>query len=331
VPLHSRIINTGTLSEPKGAPDPHFALPSTINWMRALAVLVKDLDVGFSGCTTGYSHVLCRKATQHEENTILEQLLFALHQCSAVHALRAVPCKADVSRVGIVAWYYGVYAAASAMVTAQDGSFQDDHSGTAKVWDQQIAARNLVVAPFDLRLTSLVKKTADQELKLLLSCSKFNLSGTPPTNADEARGAIVAYLSGNANYWRWRAEEDVRGSKEFKGGGFADFRSNAAKALRDARLSSRAIGFLHQAIRYRGKANYREALFLGYGATIETQLTTYIDDLATVLDAFVAMAGAFCARRLGPAVWNEFYKDIEQHRSFTVGPSAVWAAHGGAV
>ncbi len=324
MPLYTRIVDVGTISEPNGVPDPHFALPSTVNWMRALALLVQHHKVEFGTSAASYARVSTRKATAHQENTVLEQLLFALHQCSAIHALRAVTRKADVSRVGIVAWYYGIYAAASAMVAAQDGSFQEDHAGTARVWDQQIAAHGFALAPFNLRLTSLVKKTADNELASLLTTGKFNLAGAPPNNAVEAHSAAVAYLSGNANYWRWRVEEDVRASKEFKAGGFSDFRSKAAQSLRDARLAGRQIGFLHQAFRYRGKANYREALFLGYGTTIEPQLATYIDDLAIVLDAFVSMAGAFCARRLGRTVWNEFHSDLEKHRAFSISPAAVW-------
>lgn len=265
-----------------------------------------------------------RKANQHEENTILEQLLFALHQCSALHALRSVPRKADVSRVGIVAWYYGIYAAASAMVAARDGSFQDDHTGTGRVWDQQIVARNLALHPFDLRLTSLVKKTSNGELAALLPGPKFNLAGAFPKTPVEARAAAVAYLSGSANFWRWRVEEDVRASKEFRGKGFTDFRKNEAQAIRDARLAARSIGFLQQAFRYRGKANYREALYLGYGTAIEGTLAYYIEDLAIVLDAFVAMAGAFCSKRLGKGIWNEFVADLETHRAFTIAPSTIW-------
>src|SRR5690348_10217336 len=114
--LYSRITSVGTLSEPKGAPDPLFALPSTINWMRALALLVGHFGINASSARSFYGTVATRNATPHQENTVLEQLLFALHQCSSLHALRAVPRKADVARVGIVAWYYGIYAAASAMV-----------------------------------------------------------------------------------------------------------------------------------------------------------------------------------------------------------------------
>ena len=58
-------------------------------------------------------------------------------------------------------WYYGVYAAASAMVAAQDGSFQDEHTGTAGAWDRQIAAHGLIMPPFDTRISTLIKKDAD--------------------------------------------------------------------------------------------------------------------------------------------------------------------------
>jgi hypothetical protein len=184
--------------------------------------------------------------------------------------LNSASCKADVARVGIVTWYYGVYAAASAMVTAQDGSFQDDHTGTATVWDGQIASRGLV------------------------------------------------------NWWRWRAEEDLKTSREFKALGAKDSRTKPARELRDSRLSGRSVAFLHQASRYRGKANYREALFLGYGPGIEPMLASYVDDLAKVLAGFATAAGAFCSKRLGSPRWDDFVGNLESKRSFAFSPSAIW-------
>jgi hypothetical protein len=254
----------------------------------------------------------------------LEQLLFALHQCSALHALRTVSRKSDIACVGIVAWYYGVYAAASAMVAAQDGSFQDDHTGTANVWDRQIAAQDLIMLPFDARLSTLIKKDANRELAALLTVPRFDLAGAAPSTLDDARGASHAYLSGSAGWWRWKIEEDVRSSGDFRSLGVADFRTKAARELRDKRLAGRGICFLHQASRYRGKANYREALFLGYGRSIETILARYVVDLSKVLDAFVAAAGVFCSRRLGKAVWDEFIQDLERKRAFSTSPTVLW-------
>ena len=53
------------------------------------------------------------------------------------------------------------------------------------------------------------------------------------------------------------------------------------------------MGFVHQASRYRGKANYREALFLQYGKSTATILDGFVADQVIVLRAFLAMAGAF--------------------------------------
>ena len=321
--LYRRFTEQGTLSDPDGVPDPVFALQSTVNWMHALAVLVRDRGVSFGTATAFYAGVGKKEFTSQQENTIFEQLLFGLHQLSALEALRTLPCKADVARVGIVAWYYGIYAAASAMVAAQDGSFQDDHSGTANAWDRQFAACGKVMNPFSLRLSSLVEATFKRELNTIRGGNSFHLT-SKPTNADEALGACCAYLSGSARWWKWKTEEAVRASREFKTLGVTDFRTKAARDLRDGRLRGKAISFLHQAIRYRGKANYREALCLGHGHNVQPLLVDFIDDLAIVLRAFVAMSGAFASKRLGQTLWEGFLEDLDAHRAFRLSPKDIW-------
>ena len=44
------------------------------------------------------------------------------------------------------------------MIAAQNGSFQEDHSGTARIWDHELANRGLVIEPFNWRVSSLVEK-----------------------------------------------------------------------------------------------------------------------------------------------------------------------------
>lgn len=249
--MYDRIVHQGTLSEPNGAPDPQFALPSTINWMHALALIVRDRGFDFISAGRFYASIQRRVFSTHEENTTFEQLLFALHQFSALEALRVVPRRADVARVGIVAWYYGVYAAATAMVAAQDGSFQDGHAGTANSWDRHFAARNLAMPPFALRISTLIESDAKAEIAALRGSSAFDLK-SPALAADEALGASCAYLSGTANWYRWKTTEELRGSKEFKALGVRDFRTKPARILRDQRLNKKGVCFLHQAIRYRG-------------------------------------------------------------------------------
>lgn len=321
--LYKRIVETGTLTEPGGVPDPQFALPSTINWMRALALLVRHHGLGFTTGRAFYASTSKRSFSAQEENTVLEQLFFALHQLAALEAFRAVPRRADVARMGIITWYYGIYYAASAMVAAQDGSVQDDHTGTANSWDRNFPERRLAMPPFDLRVSTLIEKQTKAEIAALRAGNASDLRTVATTPADAA-GACCAYLSGTSNWYRWRSTEDLRLAKEFKALGVSDFRTKAAQQLRDQRLGRKSVSFLHQAIRYRGKANYREALFLGYGAATETLLADYVDDLAIVLAGFVSMAGAFASRRLGTAIWDEFLADVEARRAFSLSPDHVW-------
>ncbi len=322
--LYKRLTKTGTLSEPEGVPDPRFALPSSVNWMSALALLVDEESIDATNARKFYSRVSRRNMEEKEANTIFEQLLFSLHQCSALHALRAISCKTDVARVANVTWYYGVYEAASAMVTAQAGSLQDSHTKTANIWGLQIADRDLIMPPFDARIGTLVKKAAKSELDQLLTVPRFNLIGRRPSTPDEARGACHSYLSGSVAWWYERTKEDVRKTPDFRNLGALDFRTNAARQLLNNVLSRRSMGFLHQAIRYRGKANYRDALFLGYGKSVETTLAGYIDDLSKVLDAFVTCAGVFCSQRLSNSVWDEFIDDVEQNSAFSISPRTLW-------
>ncbi|NWL43842.1 hypothetical protein FBF71_42720, partial [Bradyrhizobium elkanii] len=111
--LYARMQTHGTLTEaPRDVPDARFALPSTIHWMRALAILVADLNVDFATGRTFYTRVQARSVPDRELNTVCEQLLFVLNQIAALRALTSAPNKADVARTAIVAWYYGVYSAA---------------------------------------------------------------------------------------------------------------------------------------------------------------------------------------------------------------------------
>jgi hypothetical protein len=321
--LYKRIIEDGTINEPEGKPDPQFALPSTVNWMRALRIIIEDKRVDFTAAKTFYVSQNKRSMAPLVENTVFEQLFLGLHHLSALEKMKDVKPSADFGRIGILAWYYGIANAASAMIAAQNGSFQEDHAGTANMWDRDIATRALAIEPFHWRVSSLVKATYLAEVQTYRSGSARNLL-SPPASMPEAVTAAVSYLSGSADWYAWKTTEDVRRSSDYKKLGVSDFRTKAARELRDARLSQRAIGFVHQAARYRGKANYREALFLAYGKSTETILKDFVADQASVLRAFLTMTGAFCSRKLGKPLWDEFVADVDANRAFSTSATSVW-------
>ena len=318
--LWNRIIERGTLNEPDGKPDPTWALPSTMNWMHAIALLTSSLD--WKAALAFYSKEGKRNIDDHAVNTTLEQLFLSLHHLSALNALKGLS-PADVGRIGILAWYYGVSNAASAMVSAKASQFQEDHSGTARIWDLEIAKAGLAMEPFSWRVSSLIEATYKPEVSVHGSSSTGALQAKPILDS-QARDAAASYLSGSAKWYGWKTNEDVRASKEFKALGVDDFRKRVARDLRDERLAKKTVGFMHQAIRYRGKANYREALFLAYGTSTASSMGGFVESQAAVLRAFVTMAGAYCSRKLGKVIWDEFVLDVEANRAFTLSPAGVW-------
>lgn len=321
--LYKRIIGVGTLNEEGGKPEPHFALPATVNWMKALRVLAEDQNVNFQTATSFYSNLKKRTMDQIAENTVLEQLFLALHHLSALEKMRQEAVAADYARLAIVGWYYGVSNAASAMIAAQTSHFQEDHAGTAKAWDNYIAAPKMAMEPFSWRVSSLIENAYKQEVDSYRAGSSTTLHG-PVNTTEDARGALAAYLSGSATWSAWKASEDAKKSRDFKALQVDDFKTKRARVIRDSILSKRSMGFLHQASRYRGKANYREALFLAYGKSAEATMEGFIADQAIVLRAFIAMAGAFCAKKLGRTLWNEFVSDIDANRAFSLSAESVW-------
>jgi hypothetical protein len=214
--------STGTLAEPKGAPEPRFALQSTVNWMRALAILVADMPIDWASMQSFYRNV--QRNTMLLEpavNTVFEQLLMSLHHLSALQAMVRADSDRDLARVAIMARYYGVYCAASAMIAAKDGSQQQDHAGTATQWDRQIAEA-LIPKPFHYRLTTLVEKDAEIQITTLRGSNSFLLSSRP-TTPDDAHGACVTYLSGTRKYRQSQVEQELR-VKELPKLGLTNFR-----------------------------------------------------------------------------------------------------------
>jgi len=116
-----------------------------------------------------------------------------------------------------------------------------------------------------------------------LSAGNDHSLNTQPTDLDMARGALYSFLKGSAEYEQWPLEEFGKDSRDYKQGGFNNFSTKAAKALRDARLRPAHVNYLVQAFRYRGKANNREVIYLSNGKDDTEKWRQFIYDLEAVL------------------------------------------------
>lgn len=290
--------------------EPHFAFNGTVNWIRALAILVDDKQFCSRDLNYKYRKVNRRSPSVNQHDTSVFQFTFmAFQNLSALQAIVEAGYPSDFVRNAIVSWYYGVYYSASAMLAAADGSIQENHQNTANSWDRQVVQNDLIPHPFDLRTSTLVEKECDKEISNMRQGNHFNLEQRPD-NKEEALGACLSYLKGTASYERERAKSRVKTFKEFKNLGVDDFRTNSARTIRDKHLEGKSVCFLHQAFRFRGKANYRDALYLGYGTEYTSRLEKLLRDLYAVLAAFLKAASHYCARRVKQNTWHEFIQDL---------------------
>lgn len=298
--------------EQKDHPSPRFAFQGTVNWMRALAIQCQNEDFSQHGLRECYQTVQRRQPNDSADTLSFQYLLMAFHEKAALSELKDTNNPYPIVKTAIIAWYYSVYFSSKAMLAASSGADPQNHTGTAKMWGRELASQGWVKHPFNLAFTDLTPANIDTTMQLLRGENEFD-QNTTPENAEMALGAIYSYLKGTANYEKERLEKEVKKSREFRDGGYENFRTNAAKALRDAKLTQGNVNFLIQAFRYRGKANYRDAIYLTYGNDYSERLTQFILDLNDVSSAFVSMAKVYVSRRVVADAWTDFVADLREN------------------
>ena len=302
----------------KDQPVPRFAFQSTVNWMASLSILSKSSLFSNENLNIHYQSVRRRKLNKDADTWTYENILMALHNIAALNEMSSdYVNKVAIVRSAIVAWYYAVYYSASGMVAAASGSKQETHAATAKVWQNDIVNKNLAISPFGLRLNTLVQKDVKSEIASLRNGNNFDLVNSPQTESD-AWGAVYGYLSGTADYEKWRIEERVRDSKEFKKLNVNNFRTKAARELRDTKLKSGIVNFLVQAFRYRGKANYRDSIYLSYGESRSDIISIFVKNLGVVATTFSQMACFYISRRVDKQSWNDFSQDLQNNLTIKI-------------
>ena len=299
---------------------PRFAVQSTLNWMRALAILVEDRGFTADDLSSHFAVVQRRAPNFVADTGVFEHLLMAQHNVAALQTFSSEPKSPyNVVRSAIVAWYYAIYESASAMTLASSGANAEQHRGTARIWHAEIIAQGLAPGPFGLHLDTLVPSEVKAQVEELRQGSQFELVDSPQSYSD-ALGAACGYISGTAEYEQRRVEEQIRNTQEFKSLNKDNFRTKAARQIRDQKLSTGYVNFLVQAFRYRGKANYRDSIYLSYGPNYEKAIRQFLSDLATVGSVFLKMANGYACRRVERGSWESFLSDLEQNSRLDITP-----------
>ena len=302
----------------KDQPKPRFAFQGTVNWMRALSVLVENGAFENKEIEAHYKSVTRRKINLEADTSVFENMMMAFHNhASLVRLNEDTTHPYDICRLAIISWYYSTYFTCSAMIAAASGSNQETHAHTAKVWQSDIVDHGLVMSPFSLSLSSLVEKVIEEEILAYRADNEYVLN-TYSNNEEEAWGAVVSYLKGTWDYEKSRVEERIRDSREFKALKVDSFRTNVARTLRDEQLAKHGVNYLVQAFRYRGKANYRDSIFLSYGNDNSEKIGVFVEDLKKVSYAFQRMAAHYLSRRVEKGTWEEFIADLEENSQLSI-------------
>jgi len=165
--------------------------------------------------------------------------------------------------------------------------------------------------PHPLNMTA--TRVRGEEYRVLLPnyahAAKYDLTKSFIEDRGVAQGMVCSYLSGTAD-WRVKQvkEQIILDSK----GKINDFRTKANRDVRDSRLPGQ-INYLNCAYRYRGKANYRDSMFLSYGREHSWLNSQYISSLY-VIAAFNFTCGlAFAEKRIGKKYVTAFVTDLSAH------------------
>jgi len=297
---------------------PRFSVQSTINWAVALGVICNGGQFDRAALKTTYS-TTARRATNIEgDNATFENSLMAFHQYASLVKMESNPDHHyDLVRSAIISWYYGIYYSASAMVAATDGTTHGTHTSTANAWNRQLNSRSLILEPFNYCLTTLVKRDYEHEIDAIRGKNTYDLNHYP-TDRDMAFGACLSYLKGTATREREILEERMKSDKELKKLGVSNFRTKEAQEYRDRKLHGKGTAFLHQAFRFRGKANYRDAIYLSYGEEDSKGIEDLITNLLVSLRCFLMMSCHYCERRVERGTWLQFYDDIKSNSSLGI-------------
>jgi hypothetical protein len=311
------------LFKAKDQAEPRFAFQGTINWMRGLAEVVNSGSCSDRELKAIYSKVKRRPVNIGADTMVFENIHMAYHNYASIFSMNeTIEDKYDICRSAIISWYYNTYFAASAMVAASSGSVQETHAATARLWQSDIVEKELIPYPFDLYVSSLEPKKVDAEIKEYRGRNIYDQNNYP-TDQEQAHGAMVSYLKGTARYRKWEVEERVKSSKEFKDLNVENFRTKIARELRDKNFERWTVNFLAQAFRYRGKANYRDSIFLSYGDDNETTINQFIEDLLDVSFNFLRTASFYCSKRVEKGTWNLFIDDIENNTRLSIDTEAI--------
>lgn len=297
------------ISADDGNRKPSFSVRGIDNWFRALRFEIesahgKTVQQQIESCRNFHSRDRAKKAsTNLSIGELFEQLFFSVIYCMTVDRLASELGKTPwVRPTAIVDWYYAVYFSTRSVMPIFGHKVPEEHSGTANFATRTF--RTHLPYPFDM----FARRREGEDYDTFIGGIQpehYDLNRSFLHTSSIAQGMLAQYLNGTAI---WNVEKKkkkiLQDNKTIK-----DFRSKAARQLRDKRLIPE-IGFLHCAYRQRTKANYRDAIYLSYNYGEDITLDTFLYSLS-VSAKFASINAIACVEHyIGRNDTKAFIEDL---------------------
>lgn len=300
----------------QGYTDPIYPFLGSANWMKALAMKSSYLIEEPTLAKDFYIRNIKSKCSANVGLKAVDDHYKSLHYLAAVKSIASLKGETyDLIRPAIISWYYALYFASKAFLWAKCCEARSNHSTTAKQLQHHVILKGLFIEPFSMNVPTIVEKEFKEHVSKHYRCERFTLINEPRTN-DEAQSALVAYLRGTAKYMQEKTTQDVRKDPEFKNLKVDNFRTKKARELRDRWFRNKYVNILVQAFRYRGKANYRDGLYLSYGDDQKEKIFRWTEDMHSVAKAFMIMVTKYLICCVPSKLWNEYCADIKANTRF---------------
>ncbi len=327
--LYQQIQQENQLDNKKWKPE--FSLPSTLNWMQALSFEITQehgttSTSQFASCQSIFDKSVTRLERKIALAPIFEPLFHSLtFAITLTSMVEDRTCRPWTFPSAIISWYYATYNAFRSIIEASGTDAPDHHAGLQRcLFGNNIRPK----LPHPFNMVAVYKR--NEEYSIELPSHTTEVVTVPLEQAflnshPQAQGMLLAYLKGTAT-WEVNKKKETLLKENSK---FKDFRGKEAQNQRNKQLQKKLpeVNFMHCAFRYRGKANYRDGIFLTYGSDDSRISLDFIKALETAAHFAFLCGLAYSEQRIGKSHTKNFLIDISQYfrgQSYASPEEKIW-------
>lgn len=239
----------------KNKNDPSFALYSSIHFMSALSQICSNdmnpeiekiqslskndpqssqLFESFSSCLMSLNFIQTLSAFKENENN------------SIYYMREAIPC-----------WYYSLYHSLLSVIKVfnNHGNIPETHRGAINTFSSNIYKYYPKVISYVITDLSRIEEQLNV-YRNSINIQRYDIV-YKPENYEQSIGAYLSYFKGTCDWIKESTEEELKKEKKI-----LNFRSKENRTIRDNKLQRKTCSFYDLAFRFRGKAHYRDSIYL---------------------------------------------------------------------